>query len=81
MLDGNPDTGYDFKNLSGSEILWDKRLNQFNIVTHIKNSPINLYGRLRGNSFYKEGKWFVQIPSIIFNQKNESPWGTTSSEF
>jgi len=27
MLDGNPDTGYDFKNLSGSEILWDKRLN------------------------------------------------------
>jgi hypothetical protein len=81
MLDGNPDVGYDFKNLSGSEILWDKRLNQFNIVTHIKNSPINLYGRLRGNSFYKEGKWFVQIPSIIFNQKNESPWGTTSSEF
>ena len=81
MLDGNPDTGYDFKNLSGSEILWDKRLNQFNIVTHIKNSPINLYGRLRGNSFYKEGKWFVQIPSIIFNQKNESPWGTTSSLF
>ena len=81
MLDGNPDTGYDFKNLSGSEILWDKRLNQFNIVTHIKNSPINLYGRLRGNSFYKEGKWFIQIPSIIFNQKNESPWGTTSSLF
>lgn len=81
MLDGNPDTGYDFKNLSGSEILWDKRLNQFNIVTHIKNSPINLYGRLRGNSFYKEGKWFVQIPSIVFNQKNESPWGTTSGEF
>ena len=81
MLDGNPDTGYDFKNLSGSEILWDRRLNQFNIVTHIKNSPINLYGRLRGNSFYKEGKWHVQIPSIIFNQKNESPWGTTGSEF
>ena len=81
MLDGNPDTGYDFKNLSGSEILWDKRLNQFNIVTHIKNSPINLYGRLRGNSNYKEGKWFVQIPSIIFNQKNESPWGTSEEEF
>ena len=81
MLDGNPDTGYDFKNLSGSEILWDRRLNQFYIVTHIKNSPIDLVGRLRGNSRYKEGKWYIQIPSIVFNQKNESPWGTTSGEF
>ena len=65
---------YDFKNLSGSEILWDKELNQFNIVTHIKNSPINLVGRLRGNSYYKEGNWNIQIPSIIFSQKNESDW-------
>lgn len=81
MLDGNPDVGYDFKNLSGSEILWDKRLNQFNILTHIKNSPIDLVGRLRGNSRYKEGKWNIQIPSIIFNQKNENPWGTTSNQF
>ena len=81
MLDGNPDSSYDFKNLSGSEILWDRRLNQFDIVTHIKNSPIDLVGRLRGNSRYKEGKWHVQIPSIIFNQKNESPWGTTNGEF
>ena len=67
-------TGYDFKNLSGSEIIWNKDLNQFNIVTHIKNSPINLVGRLRGNSIYKEGKWNIQIPSIIFNQKNEDNW-------
>ena len=65
-------TNYDFKNLSGSEIKWNVDLNQFNIVTHIKNSPIDLYGRLRGNSRYKEGKWNVQIPSITFMQKNES---------
>lgn len=65
-------TNYDFKNLSGSEIKWNVDLNQFNIVTHIKNSPIDLYGRLRGNSRYKEGKWSVQIPSITFMQKNES---------
>ena len=65
---------YDFKNLSGSEIKWNKNLNQFNIVTHIKNSPIDLVGVLRGNSRYKEGKWNIQIPSIIFNQKNESAW-------
>lgn len=62
---------YDFKNLSGSEIKWYRDLNQFNIITHIKNSPIDLVGRLRGNSFYKEGTWNVQIPSIIFNQANE----------
>ena len=67
-------SGYDFKNLSGSEIKWNRDLNQFNIVTHIKNSPIDLVGRLRGNSRYKEGRWNVQIPSIIFNQKNEEPW-------
>lgn len=65
-------TNYDFKNLSGSEIKWNVDLNQFNIVTHIKNSPIDLYGRLRGNSRYKEGKWSIQIPSITFMQKNES---------
>jgi hypothetical protein len=58
---------YDFKNLSGSEIVWNRDLNQFDIVTHIKNSPINLHGILRGNSSYKEGKWTVQIPSILFN--------------
>lgn len=66
--------GYDFKNLSGSEIKWDRDTNQFNVVTHIKNSPIDQYGILRGNSRYLEGKWNIQIPSIIFMQKNESKW-------
>ena len=23
---------------------------------------------------YKEGKWNIQIPSIVFNQKNENQW-------
>ena len=73
----NTNTNYDFKNLSGSEIKWYRDLNQFNVVTHIKNSPIDLYGRLRGNSRYKEGKWDIQIPSIIFNQKNEELWAET----
>lgn len=76
MLDG-VQTNYDFKNLSGSEIKWYRDLNQFNVVTHIKNSPIDLVGRLRGNSRYKEGKWHVQIPSITFNQKNEEDWAIT----
>ena len=67
-------TGYDFKNLSGSEIKWNRDLNQFNIVTHVKNNQIDLVGRLRGNSRYKEGKWNIQIPSIMFMQKNEDKW-------
>lgn len=69
---------YDFQNLSGSEISWDRNSNQFNIITHIKNSPIDLVGRLRGNSRYKEGKWHVQIPSITFMQKNENQWPTVA---
>ena len=71
---------YDFKNLSGSEIKWNRDLNQFNIVTHIKNSPIDLVGRLRGNSRYKEGKWNIQIPSINFMQKNERSWKDQQEE-
>ena len=70
------DGTYDFQNLSGSEISWNRDLNQFNVITHIKNNPIDLVGRLRGNSRYKEGKWHIQIPSIIFMQKNEAEWPT-----
>ena len=32
------------------------------------------YGRIKGNSEYKEDKWYVQIPSITFMQKNETTW-------
>lgn len=32
------------------------------------------YGRIKGNSEYKEDKWYVQIPSITFMQKNEPTW-------
>ena len=70
----NSDKLHDFVNLSGSEIKWNRDLNQFDIITHIKNTPIDKFGRLRGNSVYKEGKWEVQIPSIIFNQNNEDKW-------
>ena len=74
MISSGSDGKYDFENLSGSEIAWDRDLNQFNIITHIKNRPINLVGRIRGNSMYKEGKWNIQIPSITFMQKNEKDW-------
>ena len=32
------------------------------------------FGRIKGNSEYLEDKWYVQIPSIIFMQKNEQNW-------
>jgi len=51
--------GVDYQNLSGTEIVWSQDENQFNLVTHIKNSPINKEGRIRGNSHYKEGTWRV----------------------
>ena len=73
--------GFDFQNLSGSEISWNRDLNQFNIITHIKNTPVDKFGRLRGNSYYKEGKWNIQIPSITFMQKNEDPWLPLNQDF
>lgn len=73
------DGNYDFKNLSGSEVVWNRDLNQFNIVTHIKNNPMDRVGRLRGNSRYKEGTWNIQIPSISFMQKNEQDWPMADS--
>ena len=74
MMRGGFDGKYDFENLSGSEISWNRDLNQFNIITHIKNNQIDLVGRIRGNSRYKEGMWYIQIPSITFMQKNEEYW-------
>ena len=70
----DPDKNKDYSNLSGSEIKWNRDLNEFSILTHIKNQPINKYGRMRGNSHYKEDRWKVQIPSITFMQKNEKQW-------
>jgi hypothetical protein len=75
--------------MSGSEIVYDKTMNQFRIATHIKGCPfggqyrqkisdseyeIKTYGRSNGNMHYKEGIWNVQIPSIVYWQKNEKPW-------
>lgn len=68
------DTTHDYKYLSGSEIKYDSRDNEYNILTHIKCAPINKSGRLRGNCHYKENRWDIQIPSIAFKQKNEDKW-------
>lgn len=66
--------GKNYDNLSGTEVTHNKSTDQYNISIHVKNTPIDKENRIRGNSQYKENKWDVQIPSIIFNEKNEKEW-------
>ena len=70
----NRDINKNYNGLTGSEIVYNEDLNQFNIWTHIPNLPIDKFGRMRGNSHYKEDRWKIQIPSINFVQKNEQEW-------
>ena len=64
----------DYSRLSGSEIVRYEDLNQYNIATHVKNLPIPRHGIIKGNSYYQEDEWYVQIPSINIAQKNEPTW-------
>ena len=74
----------DYQKMSGSEIVYDKLANQFNISTHMKATPYSSInengkanGRLNGNMDYLEDKWLIQIPSINYRQKNENDWVTS----
>lgn len=74
----------DYQKMSGSEIVYDKLANQFNIATHMKATPYGSInengkanGRLNGNMDYLEDKWLIQIPSINYRQKNENDWITS----
>lgn len=62
----------DYSNLSGSEIVYYKNLNEYRIWNHVKAQEINSAGRLRGNMNYQEDLWQVQINPIILVQKNET---------
>lgn len=64
----------DYSRLSGSEIVRYEDLNQYNIATHVKNLPIPKHGVIKGNSYYQEDEWYIQIPSINIAQKNEATW-------
>ena len=64
----------DYSRLSGSEIVRYEDLNQYNIATHVKNLPIPKHGIIKGNSYYQEDEWYIQIPSINIAQKNETTW-------
>lgn len=64
----------DYVNLSGTEITRYDTLQEFRMWTHVKGVDMFRHGRLRGNMWYQGDKWFVQIPSINFTQKNEETW-------
>lgn len=68
----------DYTNLSGSEIVYNEKLNEFRVWTHVKAADIKdpRIGRLRGNMNYQEDVWNVQINPIIFVQRNEPAWNT-----
>lgn len=141
---GKSEVNKDYQRMSGSEIVYNKTTNQFNIATHVKACPfghyyrqpisesrynelkglgygnvicigvnietnteevvknligtdedingvvtytdgssnysnlkyyeIKQYGRLNGNMHYKEDSWYMQIPPIVYLQKNENDW-------
>lgn len=61
-----------FSALAGAEIVHYENLNEYRIWNHAKAVDIKENGLLRGNMYYKEDKWNVQINPINFVQKNES---------
>lgn len=78
LLDGG--AVKDYQNLSGTEVTYDSRLNKFGITVHQKAVDMQKHGRIRGNMQYQEDLWRIQIPSIIYQNKNESDtdWNSTN---
>lgn len=70
----------DYVNLSGSEIVYNEKLNEFRVWTHAKAVDIKdeKAGRLRGNMNYQEDIWDIQINPITFVQRNEPTWNTST---
>lgn len=61
-----------FSALAGAEIVRYENLDEYRIWNHAKAVDIKENGILRGNMYYKEDKWNVQINPINFVQKNET---------
>ena len=70
ILEG--ETTKDYQNLSGTEVTFDSTAKKFGITVHQKCVDMEKYGRIRGNLQYQEDLWRIQIPSIIYQNKNES---------
>lgn len=61
-----------FSALAGAEIVRYENLDEYRIWNHAKAVDIKEHGLLRGNMYYKEDKWDVQINPINLVQKNET---------
>lgn len=66
------ETGSNYDSLSGGEIIHYETLDEYRIQNHSKAVPIPLNNRLRGNMYYKEDKWDVQINPLSIMQKSEA---------
>lgn len=66
--------GMCYTNATGTELVWDKQLNEFRICNHVQARNIKNYGRAKGNLEYVNDRWNVQISPISLLQKNEAPW-------
>ena len=69
----------DYVNLSGSEIVYNEKLDEFRVWTHAKAADIKdpRIGRLRGNMNYQGDVWNIQINPIIFVQRASMEYSKT----
>lgn len=65
----------DFSALSGSEVVYNKKMDEYRIWSHAKAINMN-NNRTKGNMRYLEDRWDIQINSINLVQKNEKEWGS-----
>lgn len=68
---------YNYDNLSGTELVHYKKLDEYRLVNHVKAVDIrDKGGQLRGNMQYKEDKWDVQINPInyVVGNENKMSW-------
>ena len=63
---------YDYPNLTGCEVLWNKDLNEFSLCNHVKCKDILNVGRTRGNIQYINDSINVQITPINLVYKNNT---------
>jgi hypothetical protein len=71
---------YDYPNLTGCEILWNKDLNEFSLCNHVKCKDILNVGRTRGNIQYINDSINVQITPINLVYKNNTWLNCGTSE-
>lgn len=71
---------YDYPNLTGCEVLWNKDLNEFSLCNHVKCKDILNVGRTRGNIQYVNDGINVQITPINLVYKNNTWLNCGTSE-